>query len=500
MKRLIKTLITPSLRLNMIVICGVVALLGISLGVMFYFSHKAVHEEARSDAEQTLEGTVQHVDNILLSVEQATTNINSEMAGYLDQPERMQTFCRKLVECNPNIVGAAICFRPDYFPGRKLFMTYIHHKGGFANGKMSPDLVVADRYGHKPYTEYTWYRTPMDTKRPCWTDPQPEEEDEGVTLAYCQPITDRNHECVGVLVADVSVDYISQQVLTNEATPNQYSILMASDGTFIVHPDQKTRAILSIQELAENDKSNNIQKIADAMLGGETGYLPFQHNGKDWYVFYKPFLQTEVPNQTREKLNWSIGVAYSENEVFGAFKYLLTSVLIIAVLGLLLLYLLCRFVMRRQLKPLRQLTHATNRIAEGHYDEPIPEIKLKNEIGLLYDHFLLMKQSLAARVNELNQVTGTLKNRREIMHEIYAKEQSIDRMKTSFLHHVTNQMIDPAKDIERYVKSLCGGYQELSPEERSLVVDSIDKKGDNIIELINQMLNTADYNYDQTTP
>ena len=111
-----------------------------------------------------------------------------------------------------------------------------------------------------------------------------------------------------------------------------------------------------------------------------------------------------------------------------------------------------------------------------------------------------MKQSLAARVNELNQVTGTLKNRREIMHEIYAKEQSIDRMKTSFLHHVTNQMIDPAKDIERYVKSLCGGYQELSPEEVSLVVASIDKKGDNIIELINQMLNTADYNYDQTTP
>lgn len=492
MQKLTKTIIPQtSVRLNVVVICGVVLTLVVSLGVMFYYSHEALHQEARLDAEQSLEAHSQSVDNILRSVEQSTGNIYMEMMTHLDQPERMSIYCRRLVECNPYISGCAICFKPDYYPDRHLFMTYVHQKGGVArNGK--PNLVISDKYGSKPYTEYLWYQMPMTTGRASWTNPLPEEEDEGLTLSFCLPIQDQNREPVGALVADLKVDQLSQEVLSGKSTPSMFSLLIGSDGSLIVHPDRTKQRNMTINSLTENDPDGSARKVIDAMMAGETGYKPFRLNGEDWYAFYKPFVQAKVPNRATEKLDWSIGVVYSEDAVFGNFNRLLAYVVVIAILALLLFFVLVRIVMRRQMRPVRQLTEATKRVAEGHYDESMPDINRDDEIGLLYKHFQLMKQSLAAHVKELEQLTGMLKNRREVMHEIYAKEQSVDRVKSSFLHYVTNQMIAPAKDIEHYAATLSRSYRTLSPQEIDLVVSSLDKKSDSVLELINQMLSTAD--------
>ena len=489
MRRLTKTFFSPpSVRLNLIVICGVVLLLSVAMGVLFYFSHKVVHDEARLNAEQTLEGTSQHLDNILFNVEQSAGNVYREVVSHLDQPERMTNYCRRAVECNPNIVGCAICMKPGYYSGSELFMTYVHRKDGGKNPDTASHLVTSDKFGSKPYTEYVWYTLPMTTGRACWTDPQPEEEDEGVTLAFCLPIYGQEGKPVGAMVVDLSVEQLSLTVLADYTLNNRYALMLGSDGSFIVHPDQK----ILLGQTAEHCDNPALQKVAEAMLAGETGSMSFQQDGFDWIVFYKPFLQSEVPGRAVEKLRWSIGAVYSEAEVFGSYGYLLLYVVVITVLGLLLFYLLSRIVTRRQMKHLAILTDATRRVAEGNYDDPMPDIKRDDEIGLLYKNFQGMKQALANHVNELEQLTSTLKTRREVMNEIYANEQSVDRVKTSFLHSMSNQMIAPSEDISRYAQTLCTNYHGFSPEEVSQVVDSINKKGNTIIELINNMLNAAD--------
>ena len=139
-----------------------------------------------------------------------------------------------------------------------------------------------------------------------------------------------------------------------------------------------------------------------------------------------------------------------------------------------------------------QLTNATQQVADGHYDDPMPDINRKDEIGLLYSRFQVTKQSLATHVSELRQLTTTLKKRREVMHEVYAKEQSVDRMKTSFLHYVTNQKVAPSLEILRCAKILQEKYHELSPREVGYVVDTINKKIDTIVEQLDNMLDVAE--------
>ena len=148
-------------RHNIQIVGEALLLLVVTLGVLAYFSHKVLREEGVRNAEQTLEGTLQHIDNILLSVEQAPGNIYYDLLQHLDEPERMYTYSRELVLSNPYIDGCAICFKPGYYPGKDLFMAYVHHKKAATNGAL--DLTTSDTFTHRTYTEQRWYTKPMET-------------------------------------------------------------------------------------------------------------------------------------------------------------------------------------------------------------------------------------------------------------------------------------------------------------------------------------------------
>ena len=80
---------TLSLRLSLMVVCVIALLLLVSMAAMYFFSRQALREEALCNAQETLESTVQDVDNILLSVEQSTGNIYWDLLGHLNEPENM---------------------------------------------------------------------------------------------------------------------------------------------------------------------------------------------------------------------------------------------------------------------------------------------------------------------------------------------------------------------------------------------------------------------------
>lgn len=117
---------------------------------------------------------------------------------------------------------------------------------------------------------------------------------------------------------------------------------------------------------------------------------------------------------------WSIGVAFSENDIFGEYNALFNFVIIIAIVGMVLMYLHTRLIIRHRLKPLRMLTELTDRIAHGHYNEPLPSRhRNKDEIGLLQGHFQQMQRSVAANINELHELTQTIQERSKELHEAY---------------------------------------------------------------------------------
>jgi methyl-accepting chemotaxis protein/sigma-B regulation protein RsbU (phosphoserine phosphatase) len=485
---------TLSLRLSLIVACVVALLLLVSLVVMFQFSRQTLREKSLQNAEETLDATVQDIDNVLLSVEQSAGNVYWQVMTHLNRPDSMLSYSRRLVECNPYIVGCAIVFKPYYYPGRELFMAYIHRKGHSATTNASSELVVQETFVNRPYTMQVWYTEPMTLGHACWTDPLKNEDTEDEALAtFCLPLFDRSGKPVGVVAVDVAIELLSQIVLAAKPSPNGYSTLLASNGSYIVHPNKEklTKQNVFSQFVNENTDPSML-RVVKAMVDGESGQQHIIMNDEEWYVVYKPFMRSAVEGRTTDYLGWSVAVVYPEEDIFGDYNRLLYLVLAIAFLGLVFVVGLSSLFVHRQLLPLDMLTKAAQQISQGHYDMTIPDTARADEIGQLQEDFQQMQHSLAIRIAELEDLNSQLKERGKELQQANHQAQEADRMKTAFLHQMTNKMLEPSETLNSHVATLCSNYYTISPDDASHEIEIIRKQGNTIIDLVDDMIQSAD--------
>ena len=429
---------TLSFRLSLTVIAALATLLLVALLIIFVFSRKAVKEEALMNAGQTLEATMQRIDNILLKVEQSSGNIYWKMLLYIHQPEKLELYTRKLVETTPYITDCTITWDADSTAADSIFTGWIN----------------------------------------------PEEKNVNAITTFRLPVFDGRRK-VGVMDVDVSLALISKLVLEAKPSPNSFCTLLKNDGTVIVHPDS-VALNKNILEFVKNGHPS-MAEAAQAMLDGGTGYKYFDLDGEDYYVFYKPFERAEVMGRAMSKLGWSAGIIYPEDDIFGDYNRLLYTVLIIALIGLALLLLSCRFYIRHQLLPLRKLEKSAQHIAEGNYDEPIRYSRRRDEVGRLQNHFREMQQSLATRMGEMEQLSETLKERGEELQATYEQAQAAERLKTNFLYNMSDQMMAPVDGIRKRVLTISDPSKQLT-EETNQLVDGIQQRGEKVTALLNQLI------------
>ena len=439
---------TLSFRLSLTVIAALATLLVAALLIIFFFSRKAVKEEALLNASQTLDATMQSIDNILLNVEQSSGNIYWRMLPCLHQPEKLETYTRKLVETNPYITDCTITWDSDPTTSQEGIADSIF------TGWINPDK--------KDVNAITTFRLPLfDGRRK-----------------------------VGVMDVDVSLTVVTKILLEGKPSPNSFCTLLKDDGTIIVFPDSTVLNQNSLELMKYEDTS--MAEAVKAMLNGETGYQHVMMDGEDYYVFFKPFERAEVLGRAMSKLGWSAGIAYHEDDIFGDYNRMLYHVLIIAIIGLLLLFLSCRIYIHRMLLPLRNLERSAQRIAEGDYDETISLSRRQDEVGRLQNHFREMQQSLATHMGEMQQLTATLKERGEELQATYEQAQAAERMKTNFLYNMSDQMKVPVDVISQSVKAIGNPDKKLTEEETNQLVDGIQQRGEKVTALLNQVISDSE--------
>ncbi len=469
-------------------------LLMASMIVMLVYSRKAVKEEATQKALVTLDCTIRSIDNILLSVEQTTGNIYFNMLPHMDDPDTMFVYARKLVETNPYVVGCAIAFKEDYFKGHHQFMAYMHRDDSAGVAYASTRIVSDDMFADEPYTQQKWYTQPMEAGQTGWMNPlEDKDTDEAPIITFSLPIITQESDGkpVGVLGVDVSLSQLSAIENDTKASPNSYCSLIDKEGTFIIHPNSKKLWNKTEQIL----KEGSAKEAANAMINGRTGMKPFKLDGTDYYVFYKPFKRISIQGRTTEALNWSAGIVYPEDAIFGEYQNLTYYVLAIAIVGLLLSFLISRFVIHRQLKPLLMLSEQAQRIAKGNWNEPIPASRREDEIGRLQDNFKQMQESLATNIGELEQLTTDLKKHSEELDTAYRQAQKADRMKTAFLHNMTNQMLAPSDAILKDVETLCDTNHKKDRPEMTRLADDIQHSGETIADVLRNLINMSDEDF-----
>lgn len=82
------------------------------------------------------------------------------------------------------------------------------------------------------------------------------------------------------------------------------------------------------------------------------------------------------------------------------------------------------------------------------------------------------------------------------MQAAYKEAKKADRMKTVFLHNMTNQMIEPAYAIADDVSVLCNYDKEAEGKEISQLVGNIQQNGNAIAQLLNNLITVSEKQMD----
>ncbi len=470
-----------SAKLSFWVVLSVAALFLASLGIMFHYSRQAVKEEAMEKATQTLESTVLHIDNTLHKVEVAADNMKWLVEKHISTPDSMFTFSRKILENNPDFNGCSIAFEPYYYPSKgRVFSAYSY------NGR---DSIETEQEGNALYEYYCmdWYLIPKLLDKPYWVEPFREYDTGGIQVAdvitsYCQPIHDHDNRVVGILSVDLSLNWFSQTILNAKPFPNSYCMLVGNGGTFLVHPDSTKLFYQTIFTPTLEEPDTMRTALGEAMIAGESGYKVFHLNGEDNYVFYKPF----------KELGWSVAIVCPEQDIFEPYNQLQKVLMIITVVGLLLLLFFCLYIIRESLRPLRHLARSAQQIAEGNFDDPIPDSRQQDEIGYLQHSFFKMQKSLASYISKLHHSTSTLTERnKELLHANELAKEA-DRVKTAFIYNMTDRMEQPVSAIAREAETIWKGHQHFTEAEMKQHVDQMLTNTDLITQLLNQLLEASE--------
>lgn len=140
------------------------------------------------------------------------------------------------------------------------------------------------------------------------------------------------------------------------------------------------------------------------------------------------------------------------------------------------------------LKPLRKLTYITRSIAGGNYLTPVRETSRTDEVGRLQALFRKMQESVSDHMGRLMDLSRKEVSRREDLDVTYAKTKEAEKYRSAFFSRMTHQMADVTTDIQADVDRLNESGGVMNENERKPILDSIERNGLKVTEILADML------------
>lgn len=440
-----------SIKLSLDILLFVVTAFMLALGSLFLQSRKIVRQEVMEHAEQAQSNTALCIANYLNEVETATNNTAWLVLNYL-QPDSLMAFTHRVVALNPNVKGCSITTEPYFFKALgRYFSVYSVRMG---------DTISTVREAPYEYFEKPWYKTPREQGKACWIDPYDDfnagtlSSDE-IIASYCVPIYDEDKTLIGVISTDISLPKLSQNVMTEKPYPDSYCIMLGKEGQYLIHPDTTRLITQTIFTGTDMEKQPEIIALGHEMITGKKGATKANIDGKTCMVFYQPLQQA----------GWSIALICPENDVFSAYNQLAYIVIPLLCIGLLLILFFCRSTVEHFIKPLNLLVSQSHHIANGHFDDPMPQSNRTDVVGKLQNSFAAMQQSLAKHISHLRNINAKNKQRNEELVLANRLVQEADQRKTAFIQDMSHQIRTPLNIIQGFAQVLHEDFDNITHVE-----------------------------------
>ena len=372
--------------------------------------------------------TSKEISEIVSNVRLATINNVSNLEEHLDRPDRFHDILKRVVEINPHLQCIGISFVADYYPQKGRWYAPYARRDSVGN-------VITGYAGDSQhdYLQEADIQKALASEEGFWTKPYVDCVDRVTPLvSYMQPVHDRSGKVVAVITSDLSLTFLKEAMSGLEMRLNwwtggagvdfkgaySYTFIIDNDGVYVSHPDTARILKENYFDYARKQSDTLAIHAGHLMLSGNQGSYygsdddhVLQIEGINSYLFYAPITET----------GWGLGVSVPELS-FKFVGYGFVSILLfLIIIALIVVFFASFFGIRRAVKPLKTLAQATEEVAQGKFDTPLPKIKSHDEIRLLRDSFEEMQHSLTQYIDELQTSTAqkaTIESELNIAHNI----------------------------------------------------------------------------------
>ena len=423
--------------------------------IQYYYSQHILSEEANRRAQGQLEATELHITGVMDQVETAVRNSLWSVQQQLNRPDSLEAVTVRLVQSNPVICGSAVALVDrDLAP-------YSYDSGG----EVLTSSLATEAYDYK---NQEWFVKPLELGASYWSEPYFDEGGGNMLMTtYSVPVLDKQGRKAAVFTADVSLDWLTELVGSVKVYPTAFSMLVSRTGQIMVCPVETLVMKHTIQDVAANmEDSASFNAINRTMLSGETGSTTVKYQGKVNYVFFDGV----------DRTGWAMSIVVPEDEIYGEIKRLGRLVFLLQVIGVIMLILLLRHVIKSH-RDLRLVSENKSRIegelkvASGIQMSMIPKIfppypergdvdmfaavvPAKEVGGDLYD-FYIREEKLFFCIGDVSgkgvPASLVMAVSRSLFRTVSAHEKSPQRMVTTM-----NESMSDMNEANMFVTFFCG--------------------------------------------
>ena len=363
-----------------------------------------VRETMAHEVESRYEGILMHANEkirgVLSDVYVAAINNINDVESDIDDPDKLQAHLERMVGLNMYMTSCRLIFEPDFYPqkGHNYEIYAWRDSTGAIHGKQMnehhPDFIV-----------HSWYKKSFENPEDDWTQPYFDKAaSHQLTTTYMAHIHDRQGRKVGMLGVDVSLEWLRLRHMRVDADNHEhfekgfkdqsYSFIIDANGTYLIHPDRDRVLKRKFSDIITEPSDTTGNVLARKMMNGESGSMHLTSNGIDSWVFYSFVKYVE----------WTVVIVVPESIIYHKSNLLFAFLFVVLFLGITIVYIICRRLIKNSVKPLSEFALAASQISQGNFQISLPNFGTY-EGQALRNVFMNMQQSLEKYINELQKTT-----------------------------------------------------------------------------------------------
>lgn len=411
-----------SKRLSGRVILIVAIIFVVGLVVVGITSNNLIAEEAENSTRAILHGTISDFEMPLTEVEISTRTVAALMVTTteVDIAEQIiqQTVALDSLICAgavmvPTAEGPAVLYSYEDSNGT---VRSFRQKGGWADDSWaSRCMAAAQKY-----------------RRPFWAPPYMAEGDRRMLVtSYCLPMF-RNEggdsTLIGIVTSELPIEWMETRCENLKPYNNSMTTVVCGDKLVGI---TDTNIIAQIKQAIEQNE--DLRALEEDLKKGKDSIRRFWSGSKLNFVVFGPLHN-----------GWMVSITCPYKEVLMRSSKMHVNLIIIGILGIVLLYFVCRRTIKRMTRPITELSDAALQMAQGDFKASLPEIKSQDEMKHLRDSFIFMQNSITDYINELK--TTTAANERMESELNVARNIQMGMLNRNYPDNL-HAMLVPAKEV-----------------------------------------------------